>query len=103
VFTKKCRVVWFRGDLVNVGQQDDWRVLYQAALLELDPAKLAERIEQAYEAIQTRMDFAKHNWDPAEHQALADALANLRVLRREVGMPMSNPHGKEPASSSSNQ
>jgi hypothetical protein len=88
---------------VNVDQQDDWCVLYQAALLELDPAKLAERIEQAHKAIQTRMDFAKHNLDSVEHQALADALANLRVLRREIGLPMSTPRGKEPASSSSSQ
>jgi len=88
---------------VNVGQQDDWRVLYQAALLELDPAKLAERVEQAYKAIQSRMDFLMRNLEPAEHQALADALANLRVLRREVGMPMSGTRGKEPASSSSSQ
>ncbi len=88
---------------MNVDQQGDWCVLYQAALLELDPAKLAERIEQAYKAIQTRMDFAKHNLDPAEQQALADALANLRVLRREVGLPMTNTRGKEPASSPSSQ
>lgn len=77
-----------RGDWVCNDQQDNWQKYYEAALLELDPAKLPERIEQAHKAIQSSMNVARQNSDGAEHQALADALANLRVLRREVGLPM---------------
>jgi hypothetical protein len=36
-----------RGDFVNEEHQNDWRPSYQAALLELDPVKLSQRIEQA--------------------------------------------------------
>jgi hypothetical protein len=85
-----------RGDFVNTDQQNDWRTPYQAALLELDPAKLPERIEQAYKAILTHMDLAHQNSYGAEHQALADALANLRVLRREV-VPANRQEPESPA------
>jgi hypothetical protein len=80
-----------RGDFVNTDQQNDWRGAYQAALLELDPAKLAERIEDACKAVQLGMDLAQQNSNAAEHQALADALANLRVLRREL-LPTTSNH-----------
>jgi len=75
---------------VNADRQNDWRIPYQAALLELDPAKLSQRIEQAYQAIQMSMDLAHKNSNDAEHRALADALANLRVLRREILATNSN-------------
>jgi hypothetical protein len=76
--------------LVNTDQQKDWRSTYRAALLELDPAKLAERIDEACKAIQLGIDWANQTSNAAEHQALADALANLRVLRRELLPPTSN-------------
>ena len=65
-------------------QQSDWQKHYQEALLELDPAKLLERIDQAYESIQRCMDLTLPNSNPTQRQALEDALANLRVLRREA-------------------
>ena len=68
---------------MNEDQQNDWRLSYQAALLELDPVKLQQRIERAYSAIQSCLN-AHPNGDSVEYQALADALANLRVLRREI-------------------
>jgi hypothetical protein len=68
---------------VNQDQQNEWQLRYKAALLELDPVKLPQRIEQAYSAIQTCL-IAHQNGNSAEYQALADALANLRVLRREI-------------------
>jgi competence protein ComGF len=64
-------------------QQNEWQLCYKAALLELDPVKLPQRIEQAYSAIQNCLN-AHRNGNSAEYQALADALANLRVLRREI-------------------
>ena len=81
-------------------QQNDWRVSYQAALLELDRAKLPERIEQAYQAIRISMDLAHGGSNSAELQGLADALANLRVLRREI-LP-ANPDLKDTKLSASN-
>ena len=67
---------------LNEDQQNDWRLCYEAALLELDPVKLPQQIEQAYSAIQTCLNA--HQGNSAEYQAMADALANLRVLRREI-------------------
>jgi hypothetical protein len=69
---------------VSTDQLNEWQQRYQAALLECDPAKLPERIEEACRAIQTYMDIAGPNCPPVERQAMADALATLRVLRREV-------------------
>jgi hypothetical protein len=67
---------------LNEDQQNDWRLCYEAALLELDPVRLPQQIEQAYSAIQTCLNA--HQGNNAEYQAMADALANLRVLRREI-------------------
>jgi hypothetical protein len=63
-------------------QQGKWQELYQAALLEVDPCRLAERIQQAYEVMRVQMALGHQNGNGAERQALSDALANLRVLRR---------------------
>ena len=87
---------------MNGEPRQDWRESYHAALLELDPAKLPERIEQAYKAIQIYMDIERQNCNGVELQALADALANLRVLRREVGLSIGHPNRKEPESPASN-
>ena len=81
---------------MSTDQPSDWQEAYRAALLETDPAKLPGRIEQAYEAIQKEV-ARQHNSNGAA-QALADALANLRVLRREAGLPVNNSAGKKPES-----
>jgi hypothetical protein len=73
---------------VSTDQLNEWQKSYQAALFEVDPAKLPELIEQACKAIHMHMEVAGPNSTAAERQALADALANLRVLRREVRLPM---------------
>jgi hypothetical protein len=62
----------------------DWQALYHAALLELDPVKLPERIEQAHSAIQEYLIVVRQSSDRGEWQPLEDALQNLRVLRREL-------------------
>jgi hypothetical protein len=68
---------------VSADQPNDWWAFYQAALLEPDPVKLPERVERAYSAIQICLSaHPAANGD--QYQALADALANLRVLRREI-------------------
>lgn len=70
-------------DQQNEDEYNDWRLCYEAALLELDPVKLPQRIERAYSAIQSCLNAHK-NGNSEEYQAMADALANLRVLRRET-------------------
>ena len=82
----------------NVDQQNDWRVHYHAALLEADPLKMPERIQLAYNAVQSRLN-AHQNIESAEYQALADALANLRVLQREIASTTDTPKTDSGASS----
>lgn len=84
-------------------KENGWQTFYQAALLEVDPAKLPERIDQAYKAIQTHMNSAGPKSNEDEWQALADALANLRVLRREVELPISTSRLKKPDSAAADQ
>ena len=78
-----------------INQHEDWRASYQRALLEVDSARLHERIEQACKAIQLHMDLTPQDAS-AERQALADALANLRVLRREVAASVNDANQPPP-------
>jgi hypothetical protein len=59
-------------------------------LLEADPLKMPERIQQAYNAVQSRLN-EHQNIASAEYQALADALASLRVLQREIAPTTDTP------------
>jgi hypothetical protein len=62
----------------------DWQQEYQAALLELDPDKLRERVEIAETAIFKRLQAISQYPDfGAEREAIEDALADLRVLKQE--------------------
>jgi ABC-type branched-subunit amino acid transport system substrate-binding protein len=91
-------------DSVSTDNQSDWQEAYRAALLEVDPAKLPGRVEQAYEAIHLYLEVARqNNSNGAEYQALADALANLRVLRREAGLPINACFRKQPELPGPNQ
>ena len=61
---------------------------YQVALLELDRKKLLERVTAAETAIFNRIQAISPE-HAAERQAIEDALANLRVIRREnLGLPV---------------
>jgi hypothetical protein len=76
--------------------QPEWQQAYQAALLEVDPAKLRDRIVRAYAAIEAyRADASKRHLD-MDDQALSDALSNLRALRREAGLPANDLGEKGP-------
>jgi hypothetical protein len=84
---------------VSTDHQSDWQEAYRAALLEVDPAKLPGRIEQAYEAIHLYLEVARQNDSVVtEYQAVADALANLRVLRREARLSINDCFRKQPES-----
>jgi hypothetical protein len=67
----------------------DWQQEYQAALLELDPQQLAGRIANTETTIFKRLQTISQNPNHvAERQAIEDALASLRVLKREnLGFP----------------
>jgi hypothetical protein len=64
-----------------------WQHLYEAAILETNRGKLPRLIQSAHSAIHARLDqLGEDNGDSmAERQAIADALAGLRILREEVG------------------
>jgi hypothetical protein len=59
-----------------------WKKLYEAAILELDPTKLQLRINEAHGAILDRAEQLLTRPSDSEQQALNDALRNLRVLRK---------------------
>src|SRR5437870_5112231 len=66
----------------------EWQNKYQVALLELDRKKLLERVTAAETAIFNRIQAISPE-HAAERQAIEDALANLRVIRREnLGLPV---------------
>ena len=69
-----------------------WQPEYKAALLELDPKKLLERVQAAEAAIFNRLQELAQNSDSqdnnTERLVIEDALANLRVLQRDkLGFP----------------
>jgi hypothetical protein len=58
--------------------ESQWRALYKAALLELDPKQLQARVQAAMDAIHTRASDARV---PREERiAMEEALLTLRIL-----------------------
>jgi len=63
----------------------DWQKPVQAALVELDKDKLKERVAEAEAAIFERQQAISQSRDHhAEREAIEYALANLRVVKREI-------------------
>ena len=62
----------------------DWKELYQLAMVETDPAKLPPLIADAHRAILDRIQETLTKPISAEHDRLSDALSGLRALRQEV-------------------
>ena len=62
----------------------DWKELYQLAMLEIDPAKLSPLITDAHKAILDRIQETLTKPLSAETERLGDALNGLRTLREEV-------------------
>lgn len=64
-----------------------WQTLYEASLSESDPKKLLERVHSAEAAIFNRLQVLAQSPESAdqkaEQQAIADALATLRLLKRD--------------------
>ncbi len=62
--------------------ESEWRTLYRAAILELDPKRLQARVKAAEDAINARASsVARVPRD--ERREMDDALATLRVLKRK--------------------
>jgi hypothetical protein len=59
--------------------ESEWRALYRAALLELDPKRLQARVRAAEDAIKARASSARVPL--GERKEMDDALATLRVLK----------------------
>ncbi|HZR55883.1 MAG TPA: hypothetical protein VFA74_03345 [Terriglobales bacterium] len=68
---------------MNIEQQP-WLDLYHAALLEVDPEKLRQRITDATTAIHMRIEvlMLDSGGTAEERQALSDAMRTLNSLRR---------------------
>lgn len=66
---------------------EDWKQLYQSALLEFDRSKLKERIDTARHAVEHRLRELGEGTTSGEYQQLRDALSGLRVLARDVSHP----------------
>jgi hypothetical protein len=63
-----------------------WRVLYDAAIIEVDRTRLLSiRIPEAEHAIAERVQHLNRLADTSEAEALANALTVLRDLRRMAG------------------
>jgi len=65
---------------------EDWKQLYQSAMLEFDQTKLKDRVELAQHAIEDRLrGLGQDRGGTSEEcQQLRDALSGLRVLSREI-------------------
>jgi hypothetical protein len=62
--------------------ESEWRVLYRAAILELDPKQLQARVKAAEDAINARASSdARIPRD--ERREMDDALSTLHVLKRK--------------------
>jgi len=66
-------------------QAQRWVVLYQLALLEMDPSTMATRLLDARHEIFNRVEELRDLPGPhdTENQAIQDALNNMRSLHKE--------------------
>ena len=62
--------------------ESQWRTLYKAAILELDPNQVQARVKAAEEAIHARASSGSRIARD-ERQAMDDALCTLRILKRK--------------------
>lgn len=61
--------------------ENGWQELYKAAILELDPMQLQDRVKAAESAINARASLGVQI-SRAEQRAMDDALSALRMLKR---------------------
>ena len=61
--------------------ESEWRALYRAAILELDPKRLEARVKAAEDAINARLSSVRVT--VGERRELDDALSTLLLLKRK--------------------
>ena len=72
------------GDHFEGLRYPNWQKPVQEALVELDKNKLKERIASAERAISQRLEAIERSpTDRAEREAMQQALASLRVVKKE--------------------
>ena len=63
----------------------EWQPQYKAALLEVNPINLAQRIQEAQAALFNRLrDLSRSSEQEREREAIENALGALQVLTREI-------------------
>ena len=62
--------------------ESEWRTLYRAAILELDPKRLQARVKAAEDAISARKS-SDAQVPRDERREMDDALSTLRLLKRK--------------------
>ena len=72
----------------------DWKELYQLAMLETDPAKLPPLVADAHKAILDRIQETLTKPLSDETERLSDALNGLRTLRQEINSWRSKGNGE---------
>jgi hypothetical protein len=72
---------------------EEWKSLYQAAILETDWSRIEGRIQVAESAIRARLYelSLNHGGTPEENEDIKDALTGLTVLRHEVAEQAKKP------------
>ena len=69
----------------------NWQKPYLAALMEVNPQKLSEKIAIAEAAIPQRArELTTNDWDIDEHLAVRDAAFNLHVLKGQQPIEVSS-------------
>jgi hypothetical protein len=69
----------------------NWQEIYQAAVLETDRDKLAQKIDSALVLLQNQIhELSSSGHDSMERQRMTDALLTLETIRRiEIQIPCS--------------
>jgi hypothetical protein len=76
---------------MGIPEECSWRELCDAALLELDPTRLVQRIAVARSAILQRIEVSLSKVPYSEQIAMRDALETLnslaKIAKRDLGEP----------------
>jgi hypothetical protein len=76
---------------MDIPDECPWRELCDAALLELDPTRLPQRIAVARSAILQRIEVSLSKVPDSEQIAMRDALETLnslaKIAKRDLGEP----------------
>jgi hypothetical protein len=81
------------GRAVSELRYPEWQKTYHDALLELNPQKLVQRVNEAETAILSRLREIRIGSDNRmEAQAIDDALSGLRVLKNETAKLKRSPN-----------